>query len=174
MFVRAIIYNVELLLMVDELHYAAFWRSLDHDTQEVIRRMDEHENLGHQAGSEITEGMINVLVKIFLRLEELALKLTEDTESYESHLETILLILSFTPNAGAYWFIKELIENQPEIYQHLYTRVMNQEPLQIHGKLVKERLYFHFARQHITQNIYSPENCLALRVALKGLVREKL
>ena len=159
--------------MTDEFHYSAFWRSLDNDTQEVIRRMDEQENLGHQAGSEVTEGMISVLVKVFLRIEELAVKLSASDDERERHIETILLILSFTPNAGAYWFIKELIENQPETSQHIYSRVTQQEPRQIHGKLVKDPLYFHMARQHRAENIYSQENCLALRAALKGLIREK-
>jgi hypothetical protein len=159
--------------MTNVSDYAAFWRSLDVDTQEVIKRMDEHENLGHSGDKPLTQEMISLLSKIFERIEVVASKISQDPETYDSHLETILIILSFSPNAGAFWFIKELVENQPDIYQHLYSRVITQEPLQMYGKLVRERLYFHMAREQVTNYIFSQENCLAIKLALEGLVRAR-
>lgn len=159
--------------MVNEGQYAAFWRSLDPDTQEVIRRMDEHENMGHGSNQQITAGMIDLLAKVYDRIEVLAARIAEQDSNYDAHLETLLLILSFAPNSGAYWFIKELVENQPDTYRFIYSRVVTQEPLQIHGKLVRERLFFHLARDQVTRYIFSRENCLALRIALEGLVRAK-
>ncbi|UUA75130.1 hypothetical protein [Cellvibrio sp. QJXJ] len=157
--------------MSNETDYSAFWRSLDPDTQEVINRMDDHENLGHSAEESITKGMIQLLSKVYERIEVIAARISTNPDSYDSHLETLLIILSFSPNAGAFWFIKELVDNQPDIYGHLYQRVINQEPLQIYGKLVRERLYFHLAREQVTNYIFSRENCLALKIVLEGLAR---
>lgn len=157
--------------MATDQSYAAFWRSLDPDTQEVIRRMDEHENLGHGQAGDISDAMIELLAKTYQRIDQVVTHLTGDPEAVEQHTETLLLILSFAPNAGAYWFIKELVYNQPDIYTHLYERVLNQKPLQMHGKLLKERLFFHLAREQIVNYIFSTENCLAVRVGLEGMQR---
>lgn len=157
--------------MATDPSYAAFWRSLDPDTQEVIRRMDEHENLGHAQEQVVSEAMMQILSKTYQRIDKVANHLSGDPKVAEQHIETLLLILSFSPNAGAYWFIKELVYNQPEIYTHIFERVLKQKPLQMHGKLLRERIYFHLAREHIVNFIFSKDNCLSVQMALEAMKR---
>lgn len=152
--------------------YEAFWRSLSREHQEVIRQMDSHENLGHSDQAEISEAMLEVLAGMWTNLEALADKMGASESDRERHLETIMLILSFSPNGGSLWFINELIEEQPELYDYLYGKVITQSPLKMHGKLLRERLLFHITREQTINRVYSPDVRLAVTTALEALVRD--
>ncbi|MDQ2077525.1 hypothetical protein [Marinimicrobium sp. ABcell2] len=158
--------------MTQHATYEAFWRSLSHEHQEVIRQMDVHENLGHEETAEISEAMLEVLAKMWTNIGQLAEGLGKTEQEQDHHAETIMLILSFAPNGGSLWFIKELIQEQPELYDHLYSKVITQTPLQMYGKLLRERLLFHITREQIINRVYSPEVRLAAITALEALVRE--
>lgn len=153
--------------MPNDPSYTAFWRSLDPDTQQVIERMDEHENLGHAHNQEISQAMIQLLARVHDDLEALASRLGGEQETATTHLETLLLILSFSPNGGSYWFTRELVEARPEVYEHLYHRVLTQKPLQQHGKLLRERMLFYMLREQVKYFVFSPETRLAVKEALE-------
>lgn len=158
--------------MTQHATYEAFWRSLSHEHQEVIRQMDTHENLGHTESAEISEKMLEVLASMWTNIGQLAERLGTTEQEQERHGETIMLILSFAPNGASLWFIKELIQEQPELYDYLYSRVITQTPLQMHGKLLRERLLFHLTREQLINRVYSADVRLAVTTALEAIVRE--
>lgn len=151
--------------------YNAFWNSLDPDTQAVIRAMDEHEGLGHDRQPDVSQALLDMLSSVYERIESVADRLSDDTEAAEQHAETMLLILSYAPNGQSYWFIQELIERQPEVYRYIYTRVLSQRPLQMHGKLLRERLLFYITRAQIVDLVFSPQCRNAVIAALQELKR---
>jgi len=160
--------------MAKNHEYSAFRASLDANTQEVLAQMDRHENLGHDDDNAISHSMLQMLSRLNETLDQVAQRLAgadAEQEDVHQHMETLLLILSFAPNSGAHWFLNQLIGHRPDVYEYIYDRVVAQKPLQMHGKLLRERLYFFKARDQVTKMIFAPEISLALSIALKEMRR---
>lgn len=154
-----------------EAQYGAFFNSLDPDTREVIRRMDEHDSLGNAEGGEFSTALAQMLAQIYQKLGPTIERLASGGESAEQHSETLLLILSYAPNSQSYWFIREMIDRHPEVYRFIYNKVATQRPLRMSGKLLRERLLAYMTREQIVNCIYSKTVRHKSLLALEALRR---
>jgi|GEM_PF-6708580 len=155
-----------------EHSYHEFWSELDPDTQEVIRKMDNHEGLGYEVHPEMADRMIEALHTSYEEVKKLAGDITQSPEKYNEHIETIFLILSYSPNPHSFWYVMELVTKNPKIYQFIYEKALNQRPLKMYGKLLRERMTFYITRKQIMKIMYSVRARQSLIVALEGIQRE--
>lgn len=155
-----------------ETHLSAFWHSVEPDVQQVIKAMDSHESLGHSPENNLSIELQNLISQYYDRIEDIAEGLRQEGEDREQHIEVLLLTLAYAPNADSFSFVSRLVVEQPDIYKHIFSRVVEQKPLQMSGKLLKSRIMFYMEMQQIIQIIYSPETLWYVTQTLETFTRD--
>lgn len=145
----------------------------DEDSLEVFRRMDDFDALSG-ADSIIRDEVLALVTKAFDKIDLIADKiLNTELDKRDSHIETMLVLLAMTPNKDAFQHIRSMVENRPDIYEVLFSRVMEEEPLKLTGKVIRERIAFFLRRGAVVENIFSREVSLFVVSALESLRKER-
>lgn len=159
--------------MASEIECQSFISNLDESTRVILNRMDLFDGGRELASTPLSGQVLSLLLSNYENLQRVAETLagSDNRGEFDDHLETLLILISWAPNAEAYWYITALVENRPDIYGFLFQKLVSDKPLKMHSKKVRERLTFHLKREAVSRAVFDVEIMTMLTAALGALKR---
>ncbi|MFT6906481.1 MAG: hypothetical protein ACJAS1_003148 [Oleiphilaceae bacterium] len=145
----------------------------DSESIEVFKRMDAFDATSSMTDEDRLR-LVTAGFKFFTNIEKIADSIINASEEErDEHLETMIMILAFTPSLESLTYLQEMMEKRPDIYRIFFRKVMDQKPLQDSGRIVRQRIVVALKRATMTQEVYAPHVNQSVLAVIESFQRRR-